>query len=133
MKRILHYIVIIGVLLSLYDVTMNFMYHSDDFEKDPKEMYEIYEELPLPEKTDELGKKEMIRKRHFVSLDIDYCTDLSNTRIREFYIERLPLAGWYQVDDLGGDGIAFARSGWKISIHNENKKYNLYICKSYNN
>lgn len=52
-------------------------------------------------------------------------------RIRDFYIERLPLTGWYQVDDLGGDGIAFTRNGWKISIHN--KKYNLYICKSYTN
>ena len=44
-------------------------------------------------------------------------------RIRDFYIERLPLTGWYQVDDLGGDGIAFTRNGWKISIHNKNIIY----------
>lgn len=131
MKKFLQCIVIMGILLSLYDITIGYIFHSGSYEIYTKEMYTIYEELPIPEKTNELMKKETVRKRHFVSLDVDYCTYLSDTQIRDFYIERLPLNGWHQIEDLGGDGIAFTRSGWKVSIHNENEKYNLYICKSY--
>ena len=45
------------MLLSLYDSVMNYVDNGDDFERDPKVLYEIYDALPIPDKTQEMEKK----------------------------------------------------------------------------
>lgn len=117
------------MLLSLYDSVMNYVDNGDDFERDPKVLYEIYDALPIPDKTKEMEKKESIRNRSSVSLDVYYHTSLSNEQIRQFYITYLPDKGGRL--KIKGDGIAFKKEEWIIAVYDENDKYRVDICKVY--
>lgn len=119
------------ILLSLYGSVMNYIENGNDFERDPKVVYEIYDDLPIPDKTQEIEKKESIRERSSVSLDVYYHTNLSNEQIRQFYIRNLPDKGWIQIEDQGGDGIAFKKGKWKIAVHDDKDKYRVDIYKIY--
>ena len=125
------YLLFVGMLLSVYDSFENYRINGDDFARDPKVMYEIYDELPIPDNTDEIEKKEFIKKRYSLSLYVYYRTSLSDTEIRQFYSEKLSDKGWQQIEDQGGKGIAFKKGIWEISIHSELDKYYVDIYKFY--
>ena len=125
------YLLFVGMLLSVYDSFENYRINGDDFARDPKVMYEIYDELPIPDNTDEIEKKEFIKKRYSLSLYVYYRTSLSDTEIRQFYSEKLSDKGWQQIEDQGGKGIAFKKGRWEISIHSELDKYYVDIYKFY--
>ena len=125
------YLFFVGMLLSVYDSFENYRINGDDFARDPKVMYEIYDELPILDNTDEIEKKEFIKKRYSLSLYVYYRTSLSDTEIRQFYSEKLSDKGWQQIEDQGGKGIAFKKGRWEISIHSELDKYYVDIYKFY--
>ena len=56
-RKIVMYLVFAGMLLSVYDEFANYMENGDDFKRDPKVLYEIYGELPIPDNTNEIEKK----------------------------------------------------------------------------
>ena len=124
-------IIVLGMILFLYNVTVDYFVDGDITNEDTRTLYEIYDELPVPEFTSEIGKKEMIRKRYCISLEIDYSTGLNSAQVGDFYIENLTKKGWIQIKDKGGNGIAFKRGGWEMYIHKGKEKYNLDICKFY--
>ena len=130
-RKIVMYLLFVGMLLSVYDSFENYMINGDDFSRDPKVMYEIYDELPIPDNTKEIERKEFIRKRYSLSLYVYYHTSLSDEYIRQFYIEKLVDKGWQQIEDQGGTGIAFKKGRWEISVHNEVDKYFVDIYKIY--
>ncbi|MCR5439354.1 MAG: hypothetical protein K6F01_08005 [Selenomonas sp.] len=130
-RKIVMYLLFVGMLLSVYDSFENYRINGDDFARDPKVMYEIYDELPIPDNTDEIEKKEFIKKRYSLSLYVYYRTNLSDTEIRQFYSEKLSDKGWQQIEDQGGKGIAFKKGRWEISIHSELDKYYVDIYKFY--
>lgn len=119
------------MLLFLYTIAMDCFVDDGKSKEDTRILYEIYNELPVPEFTSEIRKKEMIRKRYCVSLEIDYRTDVDGARLGKFYIENLTEKGWIQIEDKGGNGIAFKRGGWEMYIHKGKEKYSLDICKFY--
>ena len=130
-RKIVMYLLFVGMLLSVYDSFENYRINGDDFARDPKVMYEIYDELPILDNTDEIEKKEFIKKRYSLSLYVYYRTSLSDTEIRQFYSEKLSDKGWQQIEDQGGKGIAFKKGRWEISIHSELDKYYVDIYKFY--
>lgn len=130
-RKLAYYIFAIIMLMTVYDSFENYRINGDDFARDPKAMYEIYDELPIPDNTDEIEKKEFIKKRYSLSLYVYYRTNLSDTEIRQFYSEKLSDKGWQQIEDQGGKGIAFKKGRWEISIHSELDKYYVHIYKFY--
>lgn len=124
-------IIVLGMILFLYNITVDYFVDGDKTKEDTRTLYEIYDELPVPEFASEIGKKKIIRKRYCISLVIDYSTELNSAQVGEFYIENLSKKGWIQIKDKGGNGIAFKRGEWEIYIHKEKEKYNLDICKYY--
>ena len=131
-RKIVMYLVFAGMLLSVYDEFANYMENGDDFARDPKVMYEIYGELPIPDNTNEIEKKESIRERYSVSLDIYYCTRLSKEQIKRFYIMYLTDKGWKQIDKQDGNCmVLFKKDKWKIAVQDENEKYRVNIYKIY--
>ncbi|TYZ30251.1 hypothetical protein FZ041_02940 [Selenomonas caprae] len=98
-RKIVMYLLLVGMLLSVYDSFENYMINGDDFSRDPQVMYEIYDELPIPDNTKEIERKEFIRKRYSLSLYVYYHTSLPDEDIRQFYIEKLVDKGWQQIED----------------------------------
>ncbi|SHK97486.1 hypothetical protein SAMN05216582_12834 [Selenomonas ruminantium] len=131
MKKITMCIVCVFVLLSLLHTVLNYSINGDDFQKDPKVMLEIYDSLPIPERTREIDKKDISRPRTSVFWDIYYHTDLPNNQIMSFYVEELSKKGWEQIEYRGGKGILFQKNKWKIAVNEGDSEYNLEIFKFY--
>ena len=131
-KKIVVYLMALWLLCFLYSAVMNYWENGDDFKRDPKVLYEIYGELPIPDNTNEIEKKESIRERYSVSLDIYYCTRLSKEQIKRFYIMYLTDKGWKQIDKQDGNCmVLFKKDKWKIAVQDENDKYRVNIYKIY--
>jgi len=131
-KKIVVYLMALWLLFFLYSAVMNYWENGDDFKRDPKVLYEIYGELPIPDNTNEIEKKESIRERYSVSLDIYYCTRLSKEQIKRFYIMYLTDKGWKQIDKQDGNCmVLFKKDKWKIAVQDENEKYRVNIYKIY--
>jgi hypothetical protein len=131
-KKIVVYLMALWLLCFLYSAVMNYWENGDDFKRDPKVLYEIYGELPIPDNTNEIEKKESIRERYSVSLDIYYCTRLSKEQIKRFYIMYLTDKGWKQIDKQDGNCmVLFKKDKWKIAVQDENEKYRVNIYKIY--
>ena len=118
-------------VLSLWHTVMNYSINGDDFQKDPKVMMEIYNDLPIPESTTEIDKKDISRPRTSAFLDIYYHTDLPNNQIISFYVEELSRKGWKQIEYRGGKGVLFQKDKWKIAVNEGDLEYNLEIFKFY--
>lgn len=131
-KKIVVYLMALWLLCFLYSAVMNYWENGDDFKRDPKVLYEIYGELPIPDNTNEIEKIESIRERYSVSLDIYYCTRLSKNQIKRFYIMYLTDKGWKQIDKQDGNCmVLFKKDKWKIAVQDENEKYRVNIYKIY--
>ncbi|WP_296784690.1 hypothetical protein [Selenomonas sp.] len=131
-KKIVVYLMALWLLCFLYSAVMNYWENGDDFKRDPKVLYEIYGELPIPDNTNEIEKIESIRERYSVSLDIYYCTRLSKEQIKRFYIMYLTDKGWKQIDKQDGNCmVLFKKDKWKIAVQDENEKYRVNIYKIY--
>ncbi|SDG74724.1 hypothetical protein SAMN05216584_1332 [Selenomonas sp. WCT3] len=131
-KKIVVYLMVLWLLCFLYSAVMNYWENGNDFKRDPKVLYEIYGELPIPDNTNEIEKKESIRERYSVSLDIYYCTRLSKEQIKRFYIMYLTDKGWKQIDKQDGNCmVLFKKDKWKIAVQDENEKYRVNIYKIY--
>ena len=131
-KKIVVYLMALWLLCFLYSAVMNYWENGDDFKRDPKVLYEIYGELPIPDNTNEIEKKESIRERYSVSLDIYYCTRLSKEQIKRFYVMYLTDKGWKQIDKQDGNCmVLFKKDKWKIAVQDENEKYRVNIYKIY--
>lgn len=130
-RKIVMYLVFAGMLLSVYDEFANYMENGDDFKRDPKIMYEIYDGLPVPDKTEEVEKNEAIRERSSVSLNVYYHTELSIEEVMQFYNSQLTHDGWQKVKNQGGKGLVYKKEKWKISIQEEKNTYRVHIYKFY--
>lgn len=131
LRKIVLYFMACFMLFFVYSAFMNYMENGDDFKRDPKIMYEIYEGLPVPDKTEEVEKKEAIRERSSVSLNVYYHTELSIEEVMQFYNSQLTHDGWQKVKNQGGKGLVYKKEKWKISIQEEKNTYRVHIYKFY--
>ncbi|BAL82524.1 hypothetical protein SELR_08160 [Selenomonas ruminantium subsp. lactilytica TAM6421] len=131
MKKITMAFICFCSTLSLLYTAMNYKVNGDAFQKDPQIILEIYEDLPIPECTKEVKKKDKSRPRSSVFLKVYYYTELSNEQIMNFYVEQFTKRGWKQIEYKGGIGVLFKKDDWKIAVNKGEENYSLEIFKFY--
>lgn len=130
-RKIVMYLLFVGMLMTVYDSFENYRMNGDDFARDPKVLYEIYEELPVPSETEEAEKEENIRKRSSLSLNVYYHTEWPIEEIMQFYESRLTSDGWQMVEKQKDNVVTFKKEKWKISVIEEKDEYRVHIYKFY--